>query len=111
MGFGSEHQRRGSVGRRSFLKALGLFAAVPAFGRRLTASTTPASTTPAGAEGLASLPAVPALRTLSQAPVHDSARWEACLRAARAMLMVGPGGEDLKLQYLMTLIDDGLPKT
>src|SRR2546423_4478946 len=111
MGFGSEHQRRGSVGRRSFLKALGLFAAVPAVGRRLTAGTTPASAAPAGTTGLASLPAVPAVRTVSQAPVQDSARWEACLSAARAMLLVGPGGEDLKLQYLKILIDDGLPRT
>ena len=112
MGFGSEHRRRGSVGRRSFLKALGLFAAVPAVGRRLTAATTPASSAPAGtAAGLASLPAVPVARMVSQAPVQDSARWEACLSAARAMLLVGPGGEDLKLQYLKILIDDGLPKT
>src|SRR2546427_12242485 len=111
MGFGSEHPRRGTVGRRSFLKALGLVAAVPAFGRRLTGGTAPASTAPAGAAGLASLPAVPAARTVSQAPVQDSARWEACLSAARAMLLVGPGGEDLKLQYLKILIDDGPPKT
>ena len=92
MSFGSEHQRRASVGRRSFLKGLGLFAAVPAFGRRLTTGTTPASTTPAGAAGPASLPSVPAARTAARAPVQDKARWEACLRAARAMLLVGPGG-------------------
>src|SRR5437660_6179539 len=111
MGFGSGHQRRGSVGRRSFLKGLGLFAAVPAFGRRLTTGTAPASTAPAGTAGLASLPAASPAPTLGQAPVQDSARWEACLSAARAMLLVGPGGEDLKLQYLKVLIDDGLPRT
>src|SRR5437588_1828855 len=110
MGFGSEHQRRGSVGRRSFLKALGLFAAVPAVSRRLTGAA-PAATAPADTAGLTSLPTVPSTRTVGQAPGQDSARWEACLRAARAMLLVGPGGEDLKLQYLKILIDDGLPKT
>ncbi|MEA2534423.1 MAG: monoamine oxidase, partial [Actinomycetota bacterium] len=107
MSFGSEHQGRGNVGRRSFLKALGLFAAVPALGRRLTARAAPA-----GAAGQAvSLPAVPTARLAGQAPVLDPARWEACLSAARAMLLVGSGGEDLKLQYLKVLIDDGLPKT
>src|SRR5882672_334587 len=99
MGFGSEHQGRGNVGRRGFLKALGLFAAVPAFGRRLAAGAAPVGAAPVGAAGLASLPAVPAARTVRQAPVQDSARWEECLTAARAMLLVGPGGEDLKLQY------------
>src|SRR5437879_578961 len=111
MGFGSEHQRRGSVGRRSFLKALGLFAAVPAVGRRLTAGAAPAGAAPADTADLASQPTVAAVRKVSQAPVQDHARWEACLSAARAMLLVGPGGEDLKLQYLKILIDDGLPKT
>jgi monoamine oxidase len=111
MGFGSEHQRRSSVGRRSFLKALGLFAAVPAVGRRLTPGAAPAGAIPAATAGLVSLPTVPAARTVSQAPTQDSARWEACLSAARAMLLVGPGGEDLKLQYLKILIGDGLPKT
>lgn len=33
------------------------------------------------------------------------------MRAARDVLMVGPKGEDLTLEYLKILIDDGLPKT
>jgi monoamine oxidase len=35
------------------------------------------------------------------------ARWQTCLRLARELLLVGPGGEDLKLEYLHTLIDTG----
>jgi monoamine oxidase len=42
---------------------------------------------------------------------HDPVRWAACAALARDLLMVGPGGEDLKLQYLRALIDDGLPRT
>src|SRR5437763_16347633 len=98
MGFGSEHQRRGNVGRRSFLKGLGLFAAVPAFGRRLTTGTTPASAAPAGAAGPVSLPSVPAARTAARAPVQDKPRCVACLRAGRALLLVGPGGGDRRLE-------------
>jgi FAD dependent oxidoreductase len=55
------------------------------------------------------------------APVHprhttkeasrDEARWQTCLGLARQLLLVGPNDEDLKLSYLRTLIDEGLPKT
>lgn len=42
---------------------------------------------------------------------RDEARWQTCQRLARELLLVGPNGEDLKLQYLKILIDRGLPKT
>lgn len=42
---------------------------------------------------------------------RDEARWQTCQRLARQLLLVGPNGEDLKLQYLKILIDRGLPKT
>ncbi|WP_435284399.1 flavin monoamine oxidase family protein [Streptomyces koelreuteriae] len=35
------------------------------------------------------------------------ARWQTCLRLARELLLVGPDGKDLKLDYLHTLIDTG----
>ncbi|MFI1731198.1 flavin monoamine oxidase family protein [Streptomyces acidicola] len=35
------------------------------------------------------------------------ARWQTCLRLARELLLVGPDGKDLKLEYLHTLIDTG----
>ncbi|MCT2586908.1 flavin monoamine oxidase family protein [Actinophytocola gossypii] len=42
---------------------------------------------------------------------RDDERWRTCQRLARELLLVGPDGEDLKLQYLKILIDNGLPKT
>jgi monoamine oxidase len=45
------------------------------------------------------------------APARDAARWETCQQLARELLLVGPAGEDLKLQYLKVLIDQGLPRT
>src|SRR3989440_4852594 len=96
----------GQIGRRRFRSALGAVAAVPALRGRLSNR---------------SVPAVPVARARSvaptsshdpvSAPVLDQARWEACLRAAKDILLVGPHGEDLKLQYLKVLIDDGLPRT
>lgn len=56
-------------------------------------------------------PAFSGLLTSARAPGRDGARWEACLSGARDLLLVGPGGEDLKLEYLKVLIDDGLPRT
>ncbi|MFI1368726.1 flavin monoamine oxidase family protein [Streptomyces griseochromogenes] len=35
------------------------------------------------------------------------ARWQTCLRLARELLLVGPDGKDLKLEYLHALIDTG----
>ncbi|MFC9680314.1 flavin monoamine oxidase family protein [Streptomyces sp. NPDC056948] len=35
------------------------------------------------------------------------ARWQTCIRLARELLLVGPDGKDLKLDYLHTLIDTG----
>ncbi|WP_328412486.1 NAD(P)/FAD-dependent oxidoreductase [Streptomyces violaceus] len=35
------------------------------------------------------------------------ARWQTCLKLARELLLVGPDGKDLKLDYLHTLIDTG----
>ncbi|OIJ86479.1 hypothetical protein BIV24_26470 [Streptomyces colonosanans] len=35
------------------------------------------------------------------------ARWQTCLRLARELLVVGPDGKDLKLEYPHTLIDTG----
>ena len=95
-----EHRAPAPIGRRSFLKTFGALAAVPALGSRLAPGT--ATARPAAS-------AAPA--TDCPTPVRDPARWEACMRAARDVLMVGPKGEDLTLQYLKILIDDGLPKT
>jgi monoamine oxidase len=49
------------------------------------------------------------VRDPAGSPTFDQDRWEACLAAARDILLVGPDGEDLKLRYLKVLIDDGLP--
>ncbi|WP_405616737.1 FAD-dependent oxidoreductase [Streptomyces sp. NBC_00076] len=35
------------------------------------------------------------------------ARWQTCLRLARELLLVGRDNKDLKLSYLLTLIDTG----
>jgi monoamine oxidase len=42
---------------------------------------------------------------------RDENRWKICQQLARELLMVDPKGEDLKLEYLKVLINDGLPKT
>ncbi|NUR31026.1 MAG: NAD(P)-binding protein, partial [Catenulispora sp.] len=42
---------------------------------------------------------------------RDEARWQTCLGLARQLLLVGTKNEDLKLTYLRTLIDHGLPRT
>src|SRR5437867_2600323 len=83
--------------RRAFLKGFGLVAAAPALGSRLITGNAAAAAAPAA----------------SACPdtTRDPARWEASLTAARKMLMVGPDGEDLTLEYLKILIDNGLPKT
>lgn len=82
------------VGRRALLKAAGVLAAVPAVG---------SIAWPGVAEALPQ----PDLG----APGRDEERWQACLRLARNLLLVGPAGQDLTLEYLKVLIDDGLPKT
>ena len=48
-------------------------------------------------------PAFSGLLTSARAPGRDGARWEACLSGARDLLLVGPGGEDVKLEYLKVL--------
>lgn len=40
---------------------------------------------------------------------QDIARWDTAMKVARQLLLIGPDGEDLKLEYLRVLIDDGLP--
>ncbi|MBT2415453.1 FAD-dependent oxidoreductase [Streptomyces sp. ISL-12] len=47
---------------------------------------------------------------MTEIPRENSAtraRWQTCLRLARELLLVGPDGKDLKLDYLHTLIDTG----
>jgi monoamine oxidase len=97
----ADHQPRPAtpVSRRAFLRTAGMAAVAPAFGGVL-ATTRPWGTT--SSRGAA---------TLARAPGRDAVRWQACLRAARDLLLVGPGGQDLKLDYLRVLIDDGLPIT
>ncbi len=89
----------GRLSRRSFVARGGALAAAPAL-----------------AAGLANpAEAAPATRTAPEpAPLTgrpDTERWRVCQQMARALLLVGPNGEDLKLTYLRTLIDDGLPRT
>ncbi|TDV54249.1 flavin monoamine oxidase family protein [Actinophytocola oryzae] len=84
-----------SLGRRSFLTAAGLAAAAPAAGGLLAPGV--AAAAPAVLPGVKAVP--------------DDARWQTCLRLARELLLVGPNGEDLKLEYLRVLLDDGLPRT
>ncbi|MBS2535458.1 FAD-dependent oxidoreductase [Catenulispora sp. NF23] len=88
--------------RRSFLaSALAAGAAAPLLSGAPAAAATAAPTT---------VPAQP--RTgLPTAGARDEARWQTCLGVARQLLLVGPKDEDLKLAYLRTLIDEGLPKT
>jgi len=93
------------IGRRRFLSALGAVAAMPALrGRPPRGSVPAAPVAPARSEV-----ATPSHDPVSAAAL-DQARWEACLRAAKDILLVGPDGDDLKLQYLKVLIDDGLPR-
>ncbi|GAA1981704.1 FAD-dependent oxidoreductase [Catenulispora subtropica] len=47
----------------------------------------------------------------SREEARDEARWQTCLGLARQLLLVGNENEDLKLTYLRTLIDHGLPRT
>ncbi|MFY0534672.1 flavin monoamine oxidase family protein [Nannocystis pusilla] len=44
-------------------------------------------------------------------PQVDDDRWQRALQIARDLLLIGPEGQDLKLEYLKILIDDGLPPT
>lgn len=78
-----------AVSRRSFFTAAGAVAAAPVLGSALA----------------------PGRAVAAPAPVRDEARWQVCQRLARELLLVGPGGEDLRLRYLKPLIDDGLPRT
>jgi len=78
----------GKLGRRSFLAGVGLAAAVPVTGQLLAAGT-----------------------ALADPADLDEERWRTCLGLARQLLLVGPNGEDLKLEYLKVLIDQGLPRT
>ncbi|GLZ31615.1 hypothetical protein Lesp02_38030 [Lentzea sp. NBRC 105346] len=60
----------------------------------------------AGAGPAAAVPGT----ALAAAPARDEARRQTCLGLAKDLLPVGPKGEDLKLEYLRILTDDGLPK-
>jgi monoamine oxidase len=86
-----EGQHGHSINRRKFLTAAGLFTAAPMLGRLLGPGTAGAS-------------------PVANAGSPDEARWQTCLQLARQLLLIGPNGEDLKLQYLKVLIDEGLPK-
>lgn len=75
-------------------------------------ATLPASAALAGASPLAApATATPWGPGVAGEPPADPERWATCLEMARELLLVGPNGEDLKLQYLKILIDDGLPAT
>lgn len=93
-------QSQGPLTRRSFVSRSGVIAAAPAIAAALPATAARAEplTRPAPAAG-------------DRAPRPDQERWRTCLDMARALLVVGPNNEDLKLTYLRTLIDDGLPRT
>ena len=72
----------------------------------------------AGTENAAAAPSVAPSAAPSAAPLPwgrderlDAARWQTCLGLARQLLLVGTQNEDLKLTYLRTLIDHGLPRT
>lgn len=88
MSIQSDNQNNGGISRRRFITATGLSVAAPLTGWLL------------GSEP-----------TIAKDAVPDQARWQKCLRIARDLLMVGPNGEDLKLEYLKILIEYGLPKT
>ena len=80
-----------TIDRRGFLSASGLLALASLTGGRILPAVAQPS---AGAE------------THSRHPE----RWRACQEVANLLMMVGPNGEDLKLAYLRTLIDNGLPR-
>ncbi|ASO19243.1 monoamine oxidase [Actinoalloteichus hoggarensis] len=90
-----------AVGRRSFLKAAGVAGAVPALG--VMAGIPAAASPPGHASNVSTAPLQP--------PPDDPEKWARCLQVARDLLVVGPDDEDLKLEYLKILIDDGLPRT
>lgn len=81
-----------ATSRRSFLASAGAAVALPAGGALL-------------APGAGAATEVPQPRDI------DPERWKTCMEVARQLVLMGPGGEDLKLAYLKILIDDGLPKT
>ena len=87
-----DHNGDGSIGRRKFISVASLLAATPVLGQLFAPGT--AATNPA-----------------EKGNIRDDSRWQTCLQLARDLLLVGPNGEDLKLQYLKALIDSGLPKT
>lgn len=89
-----------NVGRRAFVVGAGaLAAAAPAAASLVAAVPAAAGSTTAAAA-----------RHLAVQPI-DEEKWQTCVALARDLLLVGPGGEDLKLQYLKILIEDGLPQT
>jgi monoamine oxidase len=87
------HEGTADIGRRGFVTMAGLGAAATAIG----------AARPAHAAAVRS--------GLAVAPTVDQTRWKICTDVARELLLVGPSGEDVKLQYLKVLIDEGLPKT
>src|SRR5690348_8202060 len=81
---------------RSFLRSAAIAtAAVPAAGLL-------------GTEAAVAAPATPDIA--KPAGPIDEDRWQRCLTVARMLTLVGPKNEDLKLTYLRTLIENGLPK-
>ena len=83
-----------TIDRRRLLQASSLLALAP-----LTSGLT---TSAALAQLATALPA-------GGAASRDPGRWRACLAVANMLMLVGPAGQDLKLAYLRTLIDGGLP--
>ena len=89
--------KRAEMARRSFL-------------RRAGAVTAAAAAAPVvGWSGAAAAQANP-IDMPPPGPLNQE-RWQACLTVARMLLLVGPKHEDLKLTYLKTLIEGGLPAT
>ncbi|WP_228771304.1 FAD-dependent oxidoreductase [Actinokineospora iranica] len=87
-----DHQATGgTMKRRSLFAAAGLVAATPVV-TQLALPTTASAMAPVK-------------------PRSDEDRWQRCVALARDLLLIGPGNEDLKLEYLRVLIDEGLPKT
>ncbi|MBV8591334.1 MAG: FAD-dependent oxidoreductase [Acetobacteraceae bacterium] len=81
-----------TIDRRGFLSASALLALASLTGGRI-------------------LPALARSRAGPDPQPRDAERWRACQALASMLMLVGPNGEDLKLKYLRTLIDDGLPRT
>jgi monoamine oxidase len=88
--------------RRSFLASA--LASGAAAAPLLTGTENAAATALAGKPSAAPVP-------WSRDEKRDEARWQTCLGLARQLLLVGEKNEDLKLTYLRTLIDEGLPRT